>query len=974
MSCHGKKLIKKIKDVVNCNNLELIYNEFKFIEESNKIKDSIDIMCSLINIIGNYLITAQKQDSPEHFAIYDTFCSLDFMSQFLKLSSYDYYKINLQLIKTLSFLLINVKNKPTLYYLFSNNLLNKIISKDYSKYDDEFLSYYVNFLKSLSLIMDETSIQLFYIEKNNSFPLVENILKLYNHKDSMIRNVVRNTVMTILRVKNTKIEEHFSKLPTILYFVKIILHLRDICFEIKEYIKNKNNKKISYLFDDLLDELIYIDDLLNLNMEKISYIIMNSFFNFFIIPVLCCSITNENKKLPKELSLFLLIFLFINMKNENFKNCLFAVLFLDEISPEIENLLKLELDINDFFINNININQEKNNINTINEIKNNDNISFYQFFSEHYSYYFLLTIIENNNIIYTKYGKMYPQLKKIMERGKELSQEIIYGQNSKKFSFEEIVKNIQSLINKYFNEHELDNMKDYHEYLSKGTGLVIGDLNKENIKNKKSIDIEELIYDKCFMYYIRDVFNRNKNIIFKKNKIKENLFEILNYKKEETLLLFNILLFVVLNKETNISKNLLKRINLINMFDSINPNINNLGQNINNISNTSISLNKNIFIFDNNFFTSLNDINDYPNVKNNNILLEQLSNLLILDTPFWPITYLIIYQNIINLSLDSNYICYTDCTDKFFKNIESKYKSILFFINSLFSNKSKNSDNCFDIFYNQWSFYKNLNNKLLLNIIKNNVISSMDILTITNTSTISDLVDSFEIYTYTNLNNTHNDKDIFLKSKKENVSFDTNLLIFMLIYDLKHIFKNNKMNITNNIIDTLIKTKFPLNYYLNNINIGQKYDIDSINDNKLYKKNVYYKIINISNKKEKKVFIICQIFFYEKYLFFGEKEEFSNIKGNIQIFKKIDLKLIFSYKDYNNKKHGDNCVEIKVNGVNNELIIIKFENNNQRKEFKNLISQKVGSISNNERKLFGDYFGKLVEEYKDEKLKKDNNI
>ena len=187
---------------------------------------------------------------------------------------------------------------------------------------------------------------------------------------------------------------------------------------------------------------------------------MNSLFNFFIMPVLCCSITNENKKLPKELSLFLLIFLFINMKNENFKNCLFAVLFLDEISPEIENLLKLELDINDFFINNININQEKNNFNIINEIKNNDNISFYQFFSEHYSYYFLLTIIENNNIIYTKYGKMYPQLKKIMERGKELSQEIIYGQNSKKFSFEEIVKNIQSLINKYFNEHELDNMKD----------------------------------------------------------------------------------------------------------------------------------------------------------------------------------------------------------------------------------------------------------------------------------------------------------------------------------------------------------------------------------------------------------------------------------------------------------------------------------------------------------------------------------
>ena len=163
MSYHGEKLIKNIKDTINSNNLQLIYNEFMYIEETNQVEKSIDIICSLINIVGNYLITAEKQIRPEDFAIFDTFCYLDFMSVFFKLSTYDYYNINLQLIKTLSLLLINIKNKPSLYYLFSKNLLNKIISKDYSNYDDEFLSYYVNFLKSLSLLLDETYIQLFYI-------------------------------------------------------------------------------------------------------------------------------------------------------------------------------------------------------------------------------------------------------------------------------------------------------------------------------------------------------------------------------------------------------------------------------------------------------------------------------------------------------------------------------------------------------------------------------------------------------------------------------------------------------------------------------------------------------------------------------------------------------------------------------------------------------------------------------------------
>ena len=97
------------------------------------------------------------------------------------------------------------------------------------------------------------------------------------------------------------------------------------------------------------------------------------------------------------------------MKNETFKNCLFSLLFLDDLSSEIENLLSLDTDLNDFFINNININKETSN----NEGDTND-ISFYQFFSEHYSYYFLLTLIQKNNIIYNKYEKIYPQLKQIM--------------------------------------------------------------------------------------------------------------------------------------------------------------------------------------------------------------------------------------------------------------------------------------------------------------------------------------------------------------------------------------------------------------------------------------------------------------------------------------------------------------------------------------------------------------------------------
>ena len=960
MSLHGEKLIKAIKDNVSSINLELIRNEFQYIEDSGKIENSADIICSLISIVGNYLVSAENQKIPEEFAIFDTFCFLDFMSEFLKLSSYDLYKIDLQLIKMLSFLLINIKNKPWLYYICSNNLLNKIISKDYSKYDDEFLSYYVNFLKSLSLLLDETSITLFYIEKNNSFPLIENILKLYNHKDSMIRNVVRNTVMNIFRVKNAKIEEYFSKLPSVLYFIKIINQIKDICFEIKEEINNQNTKKISYLFDDLYDEIIYIDDLLNLKLERINYILINCFFYFFIIPILCGSICDMNKKVSKSMALFILIFFFVNMKNEVFKNCLFSLLFLDELNQDMEQFLNLEKDLKDFFINNININNEQNQNNI------NNQISFSQFFSEHYTYYFLLTLIESNNIIYTKYGKIYPQLNEIMENGKGLSNELIY---EKKYSYDEKVKKLHEIIDKYLDKEDLINMKNYHEYLSKATGLLIGISNKENFNNKEK---EDLISTNSFLCQLKTVFNAINNEkekkLLVKNKIKKNLFDSINSQKEEILLLFNILIFVVQNKEINISKILLKLANIYNVFENNkfelknfkNIDINNPINEINKLD-SKISFTKDIFTFNNYYFSVLDIIINEDNANNN--LSENLSFMLNKEIYLLPITYQILYQNIINFSVDENYKLLINVSDKLRKNIESKYKSILFCTNSLFNNDPKNRENCYDILYDQWRIYKDMNSKNLFQIIKKNILSKLDVLYLKkNIDNNCDYNEGFEILNLNNLNvNKKNQfSEILSSSKKENICFDSNLLIFMLIYDLKTIFKKRKSDNNINIQNKLMKNKFPLDISSYDFQIGEKYDLEKFNSNEIYKQQIHYKILTSDNTKDKP-FIKCEIFFYRSFIYFGLKNQEDLDK--ILIFKKIDIKLIEVNKDYN-QKEVENCIQIKLDDGNDELILIKFENKNTRNNFKDLINKKIMTSSNDERLLFSQFFEELIRKYR----------
>ncbi len=149
----------------------------------------------VIQYIIEYLIYGDKNCS----AIFDIFCEFNFMNEFIYLANSNQRSINLQIIKSFSVLILNLTNTTTLYYIFSNNFINQIISNDYEKYDDDFLSYYVNFIKSLSLKIDTTTIQFFFHRQLNSFPLLQSALKLYNHNDPMIKNVVRNTILTILK-------------------------------------------------------------------------------------------------------------------------------------------------------------------------------------------------------------------------------------------------------------------------------------------------------------------------------------------------------------------------------------------------------------------------------------------------------------------------------------------------------------------------------------------------------------------------------------------------------------------------------------------------------------------------------------------------------------------------------------------------------------------------------------------------------
>ena len=631
--------LKQIGKEVTSENLLEIYNQLKLLgtdkQTAKKYKSQI---CNLISLSLDYLL--KSDNYPD---VFDTFCSLNFMNEYINLSDLNIYSINLEIIKSFSFILINLQNQTKIYYILSGNLLNQIILKDYSLYDEEFFSFYVSFLKSISLRIDQNTIQLFYIEKNNTFPLIESVIKIYNHRDSMVRNVVRTVILNVLKIKYDKIEEHFCQLPSISYFQNISCHLRDICIKFNEEIIK--NGRFNDNFDDIIEELLFIDDIFHLNLKKVNFILLNSLFYYFILPILCGSIViKEKPKIEINVVIFLIIILFKNIKYETFRNCLFTLIFIDKLNQDIINFLNQPNDPPYYSF-----------------LMENKNISFCDFVSQNYSLKFRETLISDGNIYYSNFKKKYPELEEIIQKYKNYLS-VVKNKNNKEKNFVDSKEKIETIIMSYFDNNNLEKMNNYHKSISSGTGVKLGIY---------SFTEETEIFDVCFMSFMKilfeDINDKNENkkdkFTYINNTIKENILNLLNPKDENIILLVNILIYVcqhsnICNLLLNFAKleNLKERINEINLNNNnnennLNNNINNNNENNDNIleENSLIFSNHNTFIFNNNFFK----LNSQIKINFNSGLFNTLLNLFyFISPPFRKITFRLIIKNLENLTLN----------------------------------------------------------------------------------------------------------------------------------------------------------------------------------------------------------------------------------------------------------------------------------------------------------------------------------
>lgn len=311
-------------------------------------KNDLDKLNKCLGKLQGYILVADRKKLSEYVNYFSKLQFLDIFNLFLDLYN---EKIHFIILEMINFFTSNIQNKELLEYIYYTkypvyiadipgikmNIIDKLISLNIRK-SNEVISYEINFMKSLTLKIDINTLKYFYDSNINQFPILTNALSLYNHSDPLIKNVVKNIVLSLIKIEDKNLREFFSAFPINLYYSNIIFELKNtiIKFCSIDYSQNniKNNYKMTLkYYDHIFDTILYLSDIFSLNIENINYILINILLNEIILPLINSIINyKDQEQITIYHSLYILCLILYSIKNEFIYNTISFFLFKEKIS------------------------------------------------------------------------------------------------------------------------------------------------------------------------------------------------------------------------------------------------------------------------------------------------------------------------------------------------------------------------------------------------------------------------------------------------------------------------------------------------------------------------------------------------------------------------------------------------------------------------------------------------------------------
>ena len=934
-----KTILKSSNQNITIENFTSLYTCLQEINEKEKYKKYKDDLKDIIQLIIDYLIYGDTKGDQSFF---ETFCELDFMSEFIKASKCKNIEILLQIIKSMSALILTINNKNSLYFIFSKNFINKLITNDDIRNSNEdFLSFYVNFLKSLSMKIDSTTIQLFYQKEKQCFPLLENAMMFYNNDDSMIRNVIKNIFLKFAKLSKeyAPLKNYLMNLPLIKYFCYFACRLTDMTMQLnyfagynffytynnfKNYIFNYDRFKIYH--DDLIDEILYIQDLLSIHDEQISSILLNSLLYYYICPLLLGSIYNfkfffkDKKEKEKEfisymispqLALYILTIFITNIKNDSFLNLICFLLFKKEINTE---LISKFVDIHQK--DKYPLYPKSYTCLFKDTLYKEKHITFVQYITYNFNQNFICSLLTEKN----------PKFKEIILLQKKYENAFADPEFDPYDKYDEIYKEVISK----FSKKDMDFMLDYHNTISRATGIKCG--------------ISENEYE----INVLKILNEEKNL--GENPIRKIIFEEMFKYKEETInmnvnLLLYFLFFKMVNDEEDMNNSISKKFlynecGLIPYELYINNNIKNIKITSKETENGNTKdINENGFKLFKTEHYEIKYANNEKELKNKEYeydinLVNNLINLLQNSNPFCSLEILFIIYNIkyllfpITNSNNENENKNNIIDEKNIHHIEftQEQKTTLFNIlftytqkiNSLLTNIGikysafESLENIWNTYHDEYSF--NSKNTIIKYLLSTHFIS------------IPSLTNNIDEYPFKISNNKY--------------LFNTYLMGYLSLYNLIYFNNKNAFLIENGNFE---------------YKIGNKINIETVNVH-----NSKFKILRILLKKiNSDEFEESVIFMNKNCIIFGNEEKILDNKIN-----NINVKYIYPLRELEICLDNSypNSLQLYFKKNNH---IIQCESDEERKDIKVELEQKRNEFIKWEQDNISNFFSTQENKFKE---------
>ena len=642
---------------------------FSISQDKDKILNDLPKFQKLLESIIENLLS--KENEEENFLI---FCENNILERIIEITNYKEKKINLIIIKVFSILIPNLKNKKLEYYLFSNNYMNQIICNiSYNNKEDDidYLSFYINFLKTLANKIDLDSFHLFFNRNYQRFPLLDELIIFLTYdKDIMIKNTSRNIFLTLLKLNYKPFIEYICDLPTITLFLLFSENLKNkfIYFcKAKEnkqstntiIISNDNDKtkinsniniynEIEENKETLADDISFIQDILSIDVPKIHYLLINTIFYISLRYLFNNILLRQNA----DVSFYILNLFLEIIKNQSIKNIIIFILYYSVIqiniieivaNDEILDVYRL-LDLNKLVFREINVESD------------NNKLAFDDYIILNYSSRFLnsLRYIKDTDNIYNELKDISRQLNKSDDVSNEVKTSIkLLNKKIKRITF--VLKQIEQ----------------YHNFISKVTGINVG------------VSINSASHS--FLQIIHN--NYKENLCLQENIFKnECIYYFTNFHLSQYLCVINeMFLMNQIIKDEDISKGLKFKLNLMADFSKLNDNKNENSEKLDEDNKINIDQNFDTpppasFKFNsvNNYSKFYEDKNNiYKNLfgeKNNDIYLTSFLSLPNISNER---TDLSSYDSNINLIVDNKIMSYKemDLNNEFFDKVLAYHKS-----------------------------------------------------------------------------------------------------------------------------------------------------------------------------------------------------------------------------------------------------------------------------------------------------------